>query len=39
VQVDAAKRLDVAIALTQSGGLDGGGAVHAVYASGQCAVG
>jgi hypothetical protein len=34
VKVHTAKRVDVAVALTQPGGLDGGGALHALYASG-----
>ena len=35
VKVDAAKRVDVAVALAQPSGLDGGGALHALYASGR----
>ena len=32
-EIDAAKRVDVAVALAQPSGLDGGSAVHLLYAS------
>ena len=34
-QVDTAQRVDVPVALSQSDGLDGGGALHPLYASGR----
>jgi hypothetical protein len=34
-QIDSAKRMDVAIALAQPDGLDGGAGLHAFYASGR----
>jgi hypothetical protein len=34
-QIDAAKRLDVAVALVQAGGLDGGVGRHPLHASGR----
>ena len=34
-EVDTAQRMDVAVALSQPDGLDGGGALHPLYASGR----